>query len=167
MFTETTLQRTLIVLFRLSMGWVFLWAAIRQIPDAGWSAAGFLSGAKTFPAFFDLMATPPFITVINALIPWAHLLIGLALILGIGMRLAAIAGAALMILYYVPRLDFPFVGEGVTNLIVEYHLVYTFVIVYLAAVRAGRVFGLEGWLERLPAARAYLQQHPTVRVAIS
>jgi thiosulfate dehydrogenase (quinone) large subunit len=167
MFAETTLQRTMIVLLRVSMGWVFLWAAIRQIPNPDWSAVGFLSGAKTFPAFFELMATPPFLTIINVLVPWAHLLIGLALILGIGVRLGAIVGAVLMFLYYLPRLDFPFVGEGITNLIVEYHLVYTFVIIYLAAVRAGRVFGLEGLLENMPAARTYLEQHPRVRSAIA
>jgi thiosulfate dehydrogenase [quinone] large subunit len=165
MFAETTLQRMLIVFFRISMGWVFLFAAIRQIPSADWSAAGFLSGAKTFPAFFELMASPPFLTIINLVIPWAHLLIGLALILGIGMRLAAIAGAGLMILYYLPRLDGFMVGP--TNFIVEYHLVYAALIVYLAAVQAGRVFGLEGWLANRPDTKSYLQQHPVVRFVVS
>lgn len=164
MFTETTLQRTLIVLLRISMGWVFLFAAIRQIPNPDWSAVGFLSGATTFPAFFELMATPPFLPIINALIPWVHLLIGLALILGIGVRLGAIAGAALMFLYYLPRLDGFMVGPN--NFIVEYHLVYTFAIVYLAAVHAGRVFGLEGWLANRPETRGYLEQHPMLRFAV-
>jgi thiosulfate dehydrogenase [quinone] large subunit len=165
MFTETTLQRTLIVLFRVSIGWVFLFAAIRQIPNPEWTAAGFLAEAKTFPAFFQLMASPPFLTIIDAVVPWAHLLIGLALILGIGMRVAAIGGAILLILYYLPRLEFPMVGPN--NFIVEYHLVYALLIVYLAAVRAGRVFGLEGWLERQPAARGYLEHHPALKAAIA
>ena len=165
MFTETTLQRTLIVLFRVSIGWVFLFAAIRQIPDPEWSAAGFMSGAKTFPAFFQLMASPPFLPLIDALIPWAHLLIGLALILGIGMRLAAVGGAILLFLYYLPRLEFPMVGPN--NFIVEYHLVYALLIIYLAAVRAGRVFGLEGWLEKQPAARDYLEHHPALRATLA
>ncbi len=165
MFTETALQRTIIVLLRVSMGWVFLFAAIRQIPNPDFTAAGFMSGATTFPGFFQLMATPPFLTMIDFVIPWAHLLIGLGLIFGIGVRLAAIGGATLMFLYYLPRLDFPMVGPQ--NFIVEYHLVYTFVIIYLAAVKAGRVFGLEGWLERVPSVEAYLAAHPRVKVAIS
>lgn len=165
MFTETRLQQILIVLFRISIGWVFLYAAIRQIPNPEFSAAGFLTGATTFPAFFELMATPPFLTIINVVIPWAHLLLGLALILGIGVRVAAVGGATLMILYYLPRLDFPMVGPN--SFIVEYHLVYALMIVYLAAVRAGRIFGLEGWFEKLPATKAYLDRHPVVRSAIA
>lgn len=165
MFTETATQRILLVLFRISIGWVFLFAAIRQIPDPEWSAAGFMSGAKTFPAFFQLMASPPFLPIIDALIPWAHLVIGLALILGIGMRLAAIGGASLMFLYYLPRLDFPMVGPN--SFIVEYHLVYMFLIIYLAAVRAGRIFGLEGWLEKQPATRDYLEHHPVLKSTLA
>lgn len=165
MFTETGLQRTLIVLVRMSIGWVFLFAAIRQIPDPEWTAAGFMSGAKTFPAFFQLMASPPFLPIIDTVIPWAHLLIGLALILGIGMRLAAIGGATLMFLYYLPRVEFPMVGPN--NFIVEYHLVYTFLIVYLAAVGAGRIFGLEGWLEKQPAMRDYLEHHPVLKSTLA
>lgn len=164
MFTETALQRTMIVLLRVSMGWVFLFAAIRQIPNPDFSAAGFMSGATTFPWFFQLMSTAPFLTVIDFVIPWAHLLIGLGLILGFGVRLAAIGGATLMFLYYLPRLDFPMVGPQ--NFIVEYHLVYALVIVYLAAVKAGRVFGLEGWLEQRPSVKAYLDEHPTLKTAI-
>jgi hypothetical protein len=56
---------------------------------------------------------------------------------------------------------------GPNNFIVEYHLVYTALIVYLAAVRAGRVFGLEGWLEKQPAARDYLEHHPVLKSALA
>ena len=86
MFEGTTMQRALIVLMRVSIGWTFLFAAIRQLPNTEWSAVGFLSGAKTFPGFFDLMASPVFLPIINTVIPWAHLLIGLALVFGVFFR---------------------------------------------------------------------------------
>jgi thiosulfate dehydrogenase (quinone) large subunit len=165
MFTETAMQRGLIFVLRISMGWVFLFAAIRQIPDPTWSAAGFLSGAKTFPGLFEFFASPAILPILNVVVPWVHLLIGLALILGIGVRLAGLAGALLMVLYYLPRLDGFMIGPN--NFIVEYHLVYAFVLVYLVAVHAGRVIGLEGWLAERPQARAYLEQHPVVRAAIA
>jgi thiosulfate dehydrogenase [quinone] large subunit len=165
MFTETGLKRTLIVLFRISLGWVFLFAAIRQIPNPEFSAAGFMEGATTFAWFFAIFAEPPFLTIINVVIPWLHLLLGLALILGIGVRAAGVVGATLMVLYYLPRLDFPMVGPN--NFIVEYHLVYAGVLVYLAAVRAGQIFGVEGWLQKQPAVHQYLEQHPVLKSAIA
>lgn len=159
MFTETTLQRVLLFVFRVSIGWVFLGAALRQLPSPDWSAAGFMSGSPNFSGFFELMATPPFLTIIDFVIPWAHLLIGLALILGICMKLGALGGAILMILYYIPRFEFP-------GTIVEYHLIYALLIVYLAAVHAGRIWGLEGVLSKLGPLQPYVQRYPLMRQAI-
>lgn len=161
---ETNFQRALIVLMRLSIGWVFLYAGINQVPDPNWSAAGFLSGAKTFPAFYNMVATPPLLPIANAVIPWLHLLIGLAVISGLFFRLAASGATALFILYYLPRLDFPMVGPH--EYIVEYHLVYAMLTIYLIAIGAGRVFGLDGWLEKRPAVQAYKQQHPVIGLAL-
>ncbi|TGG89968.1 DoxX family protein [Natronospirillum operosum] len=144
MNTDTNLQKWLILFFRISMGWVFLSAGLRQVPDSDWTAAGFMSRSDNFSAFFDLMSSPPFINLINVVVPWAHLLIGLAMILGIGMRVSAVGGGLLMFLYYIPRFEFP-------DVIVEYHLVYTAIIIYLAAVRAGQIYGIESWvLEKSP-----------------
>lgn len=158
------LERFMIVLMRVSIGWTFLYAGIRQVPNPEWSAAGFLGGATTFPGFFDLMASPLFLPIINAVIPWAHLLIGLALISGTFFRLAALGGAILMVLYYLPRLDFPMVGPN--NYLVEYHLVYAFLLVYMMAMEAGRVFGVDGWLAERPKVRDYLQKHPALKLTM-
>ena len=165
MFTETSIQRGLIFLLRISLGWVFLFAAIRQIPNQDWSAIGFLSGAKTFPGIFEFFASPAMLPIINVLVPWGHLLIGLSLVLGLFTRVGAVAGAFLMIMYYLPRLDFPMVGEN--NFIMEYHLVYAIVLVYLAAVHAGRVVGLDQWLAELPQVQAFFREHPRLGAALS
>jgi thiosulfate dehydrogenase [quinone] large subunit len=165
MLRDSPTQRGLVFLLRISLGWVFLFAAIRQIPDPDWSAIGFLSGAKTFPGLFEFFASPAILPVINILVPWGHLLIGISLILGLFTRIGAVAGALLMIMYYLPRLDFPMVGEN--NFIVEYHLVYAVVLVYLAAVHAGRVIGLDQWAGELPQVQAFLQRHPRLGAALS
>ena len=146
-FADVSLQNTLIFLLRVSLGWVFLWAAIRQFGDPKWSAAQFLGGAKTFPGFYAVFMQPEVLPIVNVLVKTGHLLIGLSLISGISVRLSSAFGALLMMLYYFPRLDFPYVG-GPTYFIVEYHLVYAMVLVYLGAVQAGRYGGLASFVAR-------------------
>lgn len=141
-------ENILIFILRVSMGWVFLFAAIRQIPDPNWSAEAFLGNASLFPSFFSFFTSPEILPLINIVIPWAHLLIGVALITGLGMRLASTGGALLMFLYYLPRLDGFMIGPH--NFIVEYHLVYTIIIVYLAVIQAGKIYGLEGVIAQYP-----------------
>lgn len=148
MLTETTLQRVILTAFRLMVGWVFLGAALRQIPDPDWSAAGFLGRS----AFYDLLTTPPLINIIDFLIPWGHLLLGLALILGVFLRLTALVGSVLMILYLLPRIEFP-------GVFTDPHIIYALLMIYLASVGAGRFWGLQGWVDSLKP----LEQHPRMR----
>ena len=161
---KTPIQTFLVFLLRVSMGGVYLFAAYRQIPDPEWSAAGFLGNASLFPSFFAFFTAPEILPIIDAVIPWAHLLIGLGLFLGLGMRLATLGGGLLMFLYYLPRLDGFMVGEH--NFIVEYHLVYTIVIFYLAAIGAGRAFGLEGFIAAYPKLEARLKRNRLLRLLV-
>jgi thiosulfate dehydrogenase [quinone] large subunit len=45
--SESSLERLLIVFFRLTIGWTFLWAAIHHFGDDKF-VTGFLSHTKTF-----------------------------------------------------------------------------------------------------------------------
>lgn len=164
MANETPMQRSLVLLMRLCIGWTFLYAGLTQVADPAFSAGGFLNTAKTFPGFFQAVASPGFLPVVDAIIPWAHLLIGLAVVTGLLFRLAAIGATALFILYYLPRLDFPMAGPH--EFIVEYHLVYALVTVYLITIGAGRVFGLDGWLEGNARVKAYQDRFSILRLAM-
>jgi len=82
---------------------------------------------------------------------WGLTLLGISLILGIGVRFSGVLGAALMILYYFPILDFPYPNPH--SYLVDEHIIYAVSLLYLAAVRAGRVMGLERWCENLPMCR--------------
>jgi thiosulfate dehydrogenase [quinone] large subunit len=55
-------------------------------------------------------------------------------------------------------MDFPFI-ENVNNYLVDYHIVYAGVLVYLIVKRAGHVFGLDGLVARL----ASVQHAPALR----
>ncbi len=142
-------MKTFSLLFlRLSLGCLFFYAGITKLLDPSWSAAFYLKGAKTFPAFYQWLLQPDILPVINFLNEWGLTLIGLALILGIFVRLASIAGATMMLLYYFPILDFPY--PNAHAFIVDEHIVYIFAFLVLASFRAGRVFGLEKWCSNLP-----------------
>jgi thiosulfate dehydrogenase [quinone] large subunit len=70
-------------------------------------------------------------------------------------RLSAGFGAVLMVLYWMAHMDWPYI-EYKTNLIIDQHLVYAGVLLYLAVVHAGRVWGLDAWLQ--PG--RFVQSHP-------
>ena len=139
--TTVTLQKTMALLMRLSIGWTFLYAGVNQVMNPGWTAVRFLGGAKSLKPMFEFFASPAVIPYVDFMVQWGHLMIGLALITGICFRLSAGFGALLMIMYYLPRMDFPMVGAH--NFIVEYHLVYAFLLIYLASIKAGAIGGVQ------------------------
>jgi thiosulfate dehydrogenase (quinone) large subunit len=133
---------------RISLGWVFLWAFLdkafglgRATPaenawlDGGSPTNGFLANAPTgpFEGFYKDLAGA---TWADWLFMIGLLAIGVALILGIGMRIAAITGALLVFLMWtavLPPENNPFMDD---------HLIYAIVLIGLAAVNAGDTWGL-------------------------
>ena len=138
---------TLFVL-RLSLGWLFFYAGIVKILNPQWSAAGYLKGAKTFPAFYNWLTQPDIMPIINFINEWGLTLIGVSLILGLFVRISSFSGALLMILYYFPVLDFP--KAGASGFLVDEHIIYILVFLLLAGLRAGSFWGLENWCANLP-----------------
>ncbi|KKW22481.1 MAG: hypothetical protein UY71_C0023G0012 [Parcubacteria group bacterium GW2011_GWB1_52_7] len=138
---------TLFIL-RVSMGWLMFYAGITKILDPNWSAAGYLNGAKTFPAFFNWFLQPGILPIVNFVNEWGLTLLGVSLILGIFVRFSSVLGAALMMLYYFPVLQYPYPNPH--SYIVDEHIIYAAVLLYFAATRAGRIWGLENWCSNLP-----------------
>ena len=122
---------------RLVLGVIFLWAFADKLFGLGYSTKsanawlnggsptnGFLANTKGwFSGFFHAIAGNP---VTDALFMAALLGIGLALILGIGMRVAGISGAVLMLMMYAAAI--PGVA-GTTNPVVDDHIVYALLFV--------------------------------------
>ena len=85
---------------------------------------------------------------------------GIALIAGIGLRVAAGSGALIMAMMWLaefPLDRFTAAGEpsGSTNPVTDYHLIYAVVLVVLAAGYAGHTWGLGRIWARLP----FVQRH--------
>lgn len=144
-----TILPPFVVLLRFTMGWVFVWAGFDKL-IGGFDASGFLLNATKGPLggwFQSLGANEAALDVINPMVVWGEILIGVALIFGIGVRWAAFWGAAMLFLFYIaqfPPEENPFMGEN---------LVYLLVLGVLGALGAGRILGLDALIERLPVVR--------------
>ncbi len=142
-------------LLRLAMGWLFFYAGVDKILNPEWTAAGYALGAKSFTSFYQWVALPANIGWINFVNEWGLTLLGISLILGIGVRLSSVLGAVLMFSYYLPILQFPYVGHGY---IVDQHIIFILVLIFFATIRAGRHYGLEEWF-----GRTFLKKFPRCR----
>jgi thiosulfate dehydrogenase (quinone) large subunit len=143
-----TATRYLLAGIRLALGWVFLWAFLDKLFGLGLStptANSWLNGGSPTAGFLGKAATGPFTglyhsiagnVIVDVLFMAALLGIGIALILGIGMRIAATAGALLLVLMWtavLPPANNPFMDD---------HLIYAAVLVVLALMGAGNDLGL-------------------------
>jgi thiosulfate dehydrogenase [quinone] large subunit len=160
--THSTTERSFILVFRLLMAWTFLYAASHQVFNAKFSAAGFLSRTKTFHDVYAVFATPAIDPLLTFLVSYGHLLIGLSLLFGFMVRVSATFGVALLLMYWTAHMDWPFI-ENTNNFIIDYHIVYATLCVYLIVKRAGHVWGLDAWAEKLP----FIQQHPSLRPLVA
>jgi thiosulfate dehydrogenase [quinone] large subunit len=140
-------------LTRLSIGFIFFWAFLdklfglgRSTPrDRSWinggsPTKGYLSSLKgTFADTFKDIAG-------EAWADWLFMIglcgIGLALMLGIGMYIAAITGTILLFLMWLTALPIA------TNPFLDDHLVYALVIIAIAATGAGLRYSLAPWWRR-------------------
>jgi thiosulfate dehydrogenase [quinone] large subunit len=155
--TDSTLEQALIVFFRLCMGWTFLWAGIHHFGDDKF-VIGFLSNVKTFHDVYKPFTNPAVVPFLTFLVEYGHLLIGLSLVTGLLVRVSSPFAIALFLLYWTAHMDFPFI-ENVNNYLIDYHIVYSGVMVYLIYKRAGHVFGLDGLIAQWRA----VQDTPALR----
>jgi len=148
-----------ILALRLITGWVFLFAGLQKVlATEAFSAAGFLSfgtagtaegaaeGAIVNPtnAFWvDLAANAQLMDVINFIVPFGQIAIGVALILGLATRFAAVMGFLMMAGFTVAAWDF---AHGVINQTALIGLTS----LILGVIRAGEVYGLDAIVDEQP-----------------
>jgi thiosulfate dehydrogenase [quinone] large subunit len=149
-------------LLRIAIGWVFLWAFLDKLFGLGFatgrdpatgnidffSADAWINGGSPTAGFleFGLHTKEPFLGLYSGLagqgwVDWIFMLsmlgIGLALILGIAVRLAAVAGIAWMAMFYTASSIWP-----ENNLFLDDHVIYAIALAGIAYVGAGRYLGL-------------------------
>ncbi len=160
---EHLAARYAFALVRISIGFVFLWAFIDKLvgldhatPSAkawingGSPSTGFLTGVKgPFAGIFHSIAGTP----ADWLFMVGLLAIGVALILGVGMRIAAASGALLLVFMWAASLPIA------TNPFVDDHLIYAVTLIGLALMHAGDTVGLGRLWSKLPI----VQRFPVLR----
>jgi thiosulfate dehydrogenase [quinone] large subunit len=109
-----------------------------------------------------VLATPAMDPVLTFLVSYGHLLIGLSLLVGLMVRVSAAFAVALLLMYWTAHMDWPFI-ENTNNFVIDYHIVYAVLCVYLIAKRAGHVWGLDGWAEKL----SFVEQRPALRLLVA
>lgn len=131
---------------RVLLGWLFFYAGITKLLDPTWTSAGFLNNAENFSSIFAWFGSPENIGWVDFLNVWGQTLIGAALMLGALTTLASFFGMLLMVLYYLPSLNFPYVEHG---LLVDEHIMYLAAFVILIEFRAGQYWGLDDTLKKV------------------
>jgi len=155
--SRTASERALIIFFRLTMAWTFLYAASHQV-FVTWSVADFLNSTKTFHAFYAPFTSPAIAPFLTFVVGYGHLLIGLSLLLGLAVRLSSIFGILLLLLYWTAHMDFPYISNT-NNLLVDEHIVFAGVLVLLIVERAGHIWGLDRWAET----QAFVRRQPILK----
>jgi thiosulfate dehydrogenase (quinone) large subunit len=152
--------RYLWALTRLCLGWTFLWPFLDKLfglghettvahawINGGSPSMGFLSGATgPFASFYQSIAGAGWVN-------WTFMLgllgIAVALLLGIGTRIAAVSGAVLLILMWSASLP------PQDDLFMDNHIIYALVLLGLAVVGAGNTLGLGRWWSQTSLVRRF------------
>ncbi len=138
------LSKISLFLLRVSMGWLMFYAGITKVLNPEWSSAGYLKTAATFSGLYQWFLQPEILPVIDFINEWGLTSLGISLMLGLFVRLAAPLGALLMIFYYLPILKFPYVASH--SFLVDEHIIYALVLIFLAAIKSGNIWGLGKYL---------------------
>ncbi len=92
-----------LTIFRIVVGWYFLYEGIEKLINPSWTAQGYLANSRwIFADIFHQMAeNPEMMKVIDFLNIWGLILIGLSLFIGFLVRWSSITGSLLLLLYFV------------------------------------------------------------------
>jgi len=159
-------QQRGVALLRVAVGAIFLTAGIEKafMTEGGFSAAGFLKFGTlgtpvlasaqekvvynpTHDFWVSLAANADLMAVVNFLVVFGQIAIGVALILGLATRFASAMGTLMMLFFFLAAWEFEF---GIVN----QHLTYALITGVVGYLGAGRYYGLDALVEKWPAVKA-------------
>ena len=157
--TFTTTAGRLIAVVRIGLGLIFAWAFLDKVFGFGYatsSANAWINGGSPTKGFLGGLKHGPFQSMFNswagdAWADWLFMIglagIAVALLLGIGMRIAAVSGTLLLLFMWaaewpLDRHDSTGALTRSTNPILDDHIIYAILLIALAALSAGAVWGL-------------------------
>jgi thiosulfate dehydrogenase [quinone] large subunit len=145
----TNLQLTALVVLRFFIGWHLLYEGISKFLSPNWSSIGFLKESQWIMSNIAswISGNSGVLILVDFLNTWGLIAIGAGLILGIFCRTAALAGAILLLLYYLTNppligLEYSVPTEG-NNLIINKTLIEAVSLFVLALFPTSHIIGLD------------------------
>ena len=166
--------RIALAIARLATGFIFLWAFLDKTFGLHYSTGAavtegsptlsWIDGGQPSQGFMKFAAIGPFKDVFanmaSPLTDWLFMLgmlgVGAAVMLGIGLRVSAVAGSLIMAMMWLA--EWP-LQQGSTNPLIDYHVIYALVLIIVALTFAGDTWGLGRWWANLPI----VQKHSWLR----
>ena len=164
--TFTRGQQRLAAILRVAVGSIFLAAGVQKafLSEEAFSSVGFLKfgtagtpilGAPVEGVVYNptqglwvaMAGNADLISIVNWMVVFGQLAIGVALILGLATRFASIAGTLMMLFFFFAAWEFE---HGIVN----QHLTYALVTGFLGYIGAGRYYGLDAIVEKIAWVRA-------------
>ena len=157
----STAARQSLALLRIAFGLTFLWAFVDKLFGLGYatkSADSWLNGGSPTEGFLKFGAKGPFKgfynslagdTWVNVVFMVALLAIGVALTLGIGMRLAGIGGAIMYVMMWSVALP------PENNPVIDVHILGAISVAVLALTMSGNTWGFGHLWSNTPLAKKY------------
>ena len=151
----------LLVFVRILIGWLFLYEGVIKLIADDWNLAAYLQSSRWIfaPLFHWIAGNAGMIAIVDFIIIWGLILIGIALMLGLFTRVASACGAAMLFLFFLAYPPFPGnmmltpPGE-ISYLWVNRNLIQFFVLVAFAFIPSNYLFGLDRiyyqWREEKP-----------------
>jgi thiosulfate dehydrogenase [quinone] large subunit len=166
------LRGQVLAVLRVVMGLTFLWAFADKMFGLGYTtktAAAWIHGGSPTQGFLGHVQVGPAQSMLRSWagtgwVDWLFMLallgVGLALLLGIGMRLAAIAGTLLLASMWIAewplaRSTSAGAATSSSNPLIDYHLIYLVVVIALAVFAAGDTWGFGRRWARSAVVRRY------------
>jgi thiosulfate dehydrogenase [quinone] large subunit len=163
----TSITAKFLAVFRVAVGFVFLWAFLDKTFGLGYatpSAKAWINGGSPTKGFLSGVAAGPLESTFHswAGAPWADWLfmagllgIGLALTLGVALRIAAASGTVMMLFMWAaewPLAKHTSAGAPSlsTNPIIDYHIIYALAVIAVALLYAGNTWGFGKLWAKLP-----------------
>ena len=149
--------RRLLAGLRLVLGFTFFWPFLDKLFGLGYatpSARAWVNGGTPAQGFMKNAEGPFagfFKSIAGGWADWLFMLgllgIGVALLAGAGLKLAAWAGALLLLMMYLA--EFPLGQQGMSNPLFDSHWIEALGIAVCAATYAGDTWGLGKWWGRI------------------
>jgi thiosulfate dehydrogenase [quinone] large subunit len=158
---------------RILLGAGFLFAGLEkffQWTGSGFNAAGFLKNATigslpghdpkqivnpTHDFWVALGSNADLVPIINFLVVFGEIAIGVALILGLATRFAGVCAVLMMAMFYLANWSF---ATGPFN----QQFMYAAIAAVLVYTGAGEHYGLDEWIEKL----TFVKAHPRTKLVL-